>query len=44
MKLKMPRMPRMFHRLYASILGYFWLPCPICGRPFGGGTKPLPWD
>jgi hypothetical protein len=29
-------MPRWLHRLYAAALGYFWLPCPICGRMFGG--------
>lgn len=28
--------PRIFHRLYAFICAYFWLPCPICGRCFGG--------
>lgn len=27
---------RIFHRLYAKALGYFWLPCPICGKYFGG--------
>lgn len=29
---------RLFHRLYAGLLGYFWLPCPYpgCGRMFGG--------
>ena len=30
------RIPRVLHKLYANILGYFWLPCPICGRMFGG--------
>ena len=23
-------------RFWAWLLGYFWLPCPICGRMFGG--------
>lgn len=27
---------RWFHYLYAKLHGYFWLPCPICGRNFGG--------
>jgi hypothetical protein len=27
---------RFFHRLYAYLFGYFWLPCPICGQRFGG--------
>lgn len=30
------RLPRWVHRLKASMLGYFWLPCPLCGRMFGG--------
>jgi hypothetical protein len=30
------RFPRWFHRWYAGTRGYFWLPCPICGRYFGG--------
>lgn len=28
--------PRWFHKLYAHIAGYFWIPCPICGQMFGG--------
>lgn len=24
------------HRRYAYLHGYFWLPCPLCNRPFGG--------
>ena len=27
---------RWFHWLYAHIGGYFWLPCPVCGKMFGG--------
>jgi hypothetical protein len=27
---------RWAHRLYAWIFRYFWSPCPICGRHFGG--------
>lgn len=30
------RGPRWWHRLYARLAGYFWLPCPVCGRMFGG--------
>lgn len=30
------RLPRFIHRLYAWLTGRFWLPCPICGREFGG--------
>lgn len=26
---------RLFHMLYAKLFGYFWKPCPICGRYFG---------
>jgi hypothetical protein len=29
-------LPRWVHRLYAFVAGYFWLPCPVCGRMFGG--------
>ena len=27
---------RTLHRIYAWMFGYFWLPCPVCGRMFGG--------
>lgn len=30
------RLPRWCHQLYAYVMGYFWIPCPICRRPFGG--------
>lgn len=30
------RAPRWWHRLRAEIGGYFWLPCPLCGKEFGG--------
>jgi hypothetical protein len=33
-------LPRWVHRGYAFLLGYFWLPCPLCGR-FSGGHE---WD
>ena len=29
-------MPRWMHRFYAKFMGYFWLPCPICGEYFAG--------
>jgi hypothetical protein len=32
----MKRGPRGFHKLYANLMGYFWLPCPVCGEMFGG--------
>lgn len=28
--------PRWLHMLYAFLHSYFWLPCPICGKRFGG--------
>jgi len=28
--------PRFLHRAYALLRGYFWLPCPMCGKKFGG--------
>lgn len=30
------RLVRVLHRAYAAFRGYFWLPCPVCGRYFGG--------
>lgn len=34
---------RFVHFVYAMLFGYFWLPCPKCGRMFGGhqATKGL---
>lgn len=36
------RLTRRYNQLYALVWGYFWLPCPLCGEPFGGHewTKP----
>jgi hypothetical protein len=31
-----PHSWRRFHRLVADWLGYYWLPCPLCGAEFGG--------
>jgi hypothetical protein len=28
--------PRWFARLCAYVLGYFWMPCPVCGENFAG--------
>lgn len=28
--------PRFVHWVYAKLNGYFWMPCPRCGRGFGG--------
>ncbi len=30
------RKPRWMSHLYATIHAYFWLPCPNCGRMYGG--------
>jgi len=27
---------RLFNFIYAKLFGYFWLPCRVCGRNFGG--------
>jgi hypothetical protein len=27
---------RFLNKVYASIFGYFWIPCPLCGKEFGG--------
>lgn len=29
-------LPRWVHKMVADVAGYFWLPCPACGRYFGG--------
>ena len=29
-------MPRFLHRWYAYLMGYFWLPCPLCEEYMGG--------
>ena len=34
--MKKLRNPRFIQKLYAKFAGYFWLPCPICRRMFGG--------
>lgn len=28
--------PRWCHRLFAFVRGYYWKPCPRCGRMYGG--------
>jgi hypothetical protein len=28
--------PRWWHRRHAEAHGFFWMPCPLCGRPYGG--------
>jgi hypothetical protein len=28
--------PRFLHRIYAALMGYFWMPCPLCHESFGG--------
>ena len=30
------KIPRFLHAIYAFIMGYYWLPCNICGRKYGG--------
>jgi hypothetical protein len=29
-------LPRWVHEWWAFTGGYFWLPCPLCGREMGG--------
>lgn len=33
---KISLLPRWVHQAYAFTVGYFWLPCPLCGRATGG--------
>lgn len=39
---------RRSHRWFAAFGGYYWLPCPVCGREYGGheggGYIPNPGD
>jgi hypothetical protein len=30
------KLPRWLHKAWANFAGYFWLPCPLCGKEFGG--------
>ena len=30
------RLPRTIAKMKAAALGYFWLPCPLCGESFAG--------
>ena len=30
------RQPRWWQHIKARLLGYFWKPCPICCKSFGG--------
>lgn len=27
---------RWVHHVWANLFGYFWLPCRLCSKPFGG--------
>ncbi len=42
------KLPRLCHRFYAFLFGYFWRPCPECGDNFGGhennGFHPNHWS
>ena len=30
------KLPRFLHKAYADFFGYFWKPCPLCTKEFGG--------
>ena len=30
------KLPRILHHIWATINGYFWMRCPLCGKMFGG--------
>lgn len=34
--MKRRKRPRWVQRIKAFALGYFWMPCPMCGHHFGG--------
>ena len=33
---QLPREPRWINHFYAWIVGFYWLPCGICGQNYGG--------
>lgn len=33
------RAPKLWRYYRATLNGYFWLPCPLCGKMFGGHEK-----
>ncbi len=33
------RWPRWVHQLFTRFNNYYWLPCPVCGKMFGGHEK-----
>lgn len=33
---RLRRWPRWVNRAWAFMDAYFWIPCPLCGRSFGG--------
>lgn len=35
----MNSLPRWINHAYAELLGYWWLPCPVCGRHYGGHER-----
>lgn len=35
-RLLVPYRWRPVHHAYADLCGFYWLPCPVCGVPFGG--------
>jgi hypothetical protein len=37
------KQPRLIEQIKAFSLGYFWLPCPICGEFFGGHEPMGSW-
>lgn len=34
--MRLPRRWVWLRRGYAALMGYFWLPCPLCGQYFSG--------
>lgn len=34
--MRLPYKPRFLNCWWAKFFGYFWLPCPICKKMFGG--------
>lgn len=35
---------RILAKIWADLMGYFWLPCPVCGQYFSGNELKPPFS
>lgn len=38
-RVRLARRPTWYRWLHAFLGGYYWLPCKMCGRNYGGGEE-----